>query len=138
MNRSHKGKRAGLLAFFLFSLIPLYNVKNCKEVIRMKVLLIIGSIATPLLMFFLQKKWSKSKLGFNMAAILSALLFGNIASLAIHEIIKDNTVFMTNIHALFLNPFFLMTGAYLGVYLMYRLILLTLDEGYHSTKQRDE
>ncbi|WP_256218323.1 transposase [Bacillus sp. MUM 116] len=65
---------------------------------------------------------------FNLGVIVSAIIFGNIASLSIYEIIKDNTVFMTNIHSIFLNPFFLLTGGYLGIYILYRLIKLTIDD----------
>ncbi|MOA47096.1 hypothetical protein D3C78_1697000 [compost metagenome] len=62
--------------------------------------------------------------------MLSTLILGNISALAIYEILRDNTVFMTSIHAIFLNPMFLLTGAYLGVYLVYRLMLMTYEEVY--------
>lgn len=94
----------------------------------MKFLLISSSIGVPFLMVLLQKMWLKLRLFFNAAAILSALVFGNISSLAIYGIIRDKTVFMTNIHGIFLNPLFLFTGSYLGVYFIYRMVLLTLDE----------
>ncbi|MFF7582125.1 hypothetical protein ACFY90_03955 [Lysinibacillus capsici] len=35
---------------------------------------------------------------------------------------------MTTIHAVFLNPVFLITGAYLGLYLIYRFIMMTIHE----------
>ncbi|WP_053362276.1 hypothetical protein [Bacillus sp. FJAT-27251] len=94
----------------------------------MEAFLIIGSIVTPVLLLVLRKIWPKTILIFNSLAVLSALVFGNIAALAIHEIIEDNTVFMTNIHGLFLNPFFLMAGVYLGVYFLYRLLIWTVEE----------
>lgn len=93
----------------------------------MKILIIVGSVVIPVIMVVLQRKNSKFQIFFNTAAILSALLFGNIASIAIYNIIMDDTVFMTNIHGLFLNPFFLITGAYLGLYLLYTLILSVLN-----------
>jgi hypothetical protein len=111
-----------------FGLIPLYTVKNGIEVIIMKLLLIFGSIVVPFLMFVFQKIRLKLRLFYNVVAILSALVFGNISSLAIYGIIKDKTVFMTNIHGIFLNPLFLLTGSYLGIYFIYRMVLLTLDE----------
>ncbi|USK59615.1 transposase [Peribacillus asahii] len=83
----------------------------------MEVFLILGRIIAPALMIILQRKWFKFRSIFHVAAILSALIFGNIASISIHQIIENQTVFMTNIHALFLNPLFLLAGAYLGVYL---------------------
>ena len=94
----------------------------------MRILLILGSIVAPLLMIIVHMKWHKSRIVFNIVALLSSLIFGNISSLAIHTIIKDETVFMTNIHALFLNPLFLLTGAYLGVYLLYILAIYTFIE----------
>ncbi|ASK61213.1 transposase [Virgibacillus phasianinus] len=94
----------------------------------MRIFLIAGSIILPLVMFFLQKYRIKFRLIFNLGAILSTLVFGNIASLSIYQIIKDNTVLMTNIHAVFLNPFFLITGSYIGIYILYLLLLVTAGE----------
>ncbi|MGG1398127.1 transposase [Bacillus salipaludis] len=94
----------------------------------MKILLIIGSIVIPILMIILQRKWVKLQILYNVVAIISALIFGNIASIGILNIINDGTVFMTNIHVLFLNPFFLMTGGYLGLYLLYLLVLRALND----------
>ncbi|WP_413303434.1 transposase [Bacillus sp. 1P10SD] len=94
----------------------------------MKFILIIGSILAPLLLAILQKVQPKLRLLINIVAILSALVFGNISSVAIYEIIKDDTVFMTNIHGIFLNPLFLLTGAYLGIYFIYRMVIWTLEE----------
>ena len=94
----------------------------------MKFILIFGSILAPLLLVILQKVQPKLRLLCNIVAILSALVFGNISSIAIYEIIKDDTVFMTNIHGIFLNPLFLLTGAYLGIYFIYRIVIWTLEE----------
>ncbi|MEI3605863.1 transposase [Pseudogracilibacillus sp. SE30717A] len=94
----------------------------------MKIILVILSILIPIIMIYLNTFNDKIKIVFNSIAIISALIFGNISAISIYQIIRDNTVFMTAIHAVFLNPFFLITGALLGVYILYRLILLTLDE----------
>ena len=94
----------------------------------MRVILIAGSIIFPLIMFYAQKHWLLLKVIFNYVAILAALVFGNIASLSIYQVIKDKTVFMTAIHAVFLNPFFLITGSYIGIYIIYRILLLSEDE----------
>ncbi|MDN3015674.1 transposase [Paenibacillus sp. BSR1-1] len=95
----------------------------------MKIFLVLSSIVLPVIMFFLQKFRMIFRIIFNLVAVVSAIIFGNITSVSIYEIIKDHTVFMTNIHSIFLNPFFLSTGGYLGTYLIYRLIFITLDEG---------
>lgn len=94
----------------------------------MKFLIILGSIIVPIAMWIIQKSWLKLRIVFNAAAILSAVILGNISALSIYEILEDNTVFMTSIHAIFLNPMFLITGAYLGVYMIYRLLILLFDE----------
>lgn len=94
----------------------------------MKVLLIISSIVLPLVMFFLQLKIKTFRFIFNILALIAIVIFGDIASTSIYQIIKENAVFMTTIHAIFLNPFFLATGGYLGIYFIYRLILLTIEE----------
>ena len=89
----------------------------------MKILLIIISIVIPIVMVIINKKGLWGALFLDGLAILSALIFGNIAATEIYEIIRDNTVFMTNIHRIFLNPLFLLTGGYLGLYAVYMLIL---------------
>lgn len=94
----------------------------------MKILLVISSISFPIIMFYLQNKNMKFRIIFNIIAVISAIIFGNIASTSIFQILVDNAVFMTAIHGIFLNPFFLITGAYLGVFIVYRLLILTLDE----------
>ncbi|KQL50435.1 transposase [Heyndrickxia shackletonii] len=94
----------------------------------MQFLLIFLSIIIPLGMYALQLKWTILRFLYNILAIICSLLFGNIASLAILEVIRNNTVFMTTIHAVFLNIAFLITGAYLGVYLLYQLIHVTIAQ----------
>ncbi|MFJ7405690.1 MULTISPECIES: transposase [unclassified Lysinibacillus] len=94
----------------------------------MKILLVVSSIIVPVVMLFLQVKSNIVRLLFNILAVLTMLLFGGIASTSIYQIIVDNAVFMTTIHAIFLNPLFLVSGAYIGVFIIYRLMLLTWHE----------
>lgn len=94
----------------------------------MQFLLISLSIIIPLGMYALQLKWTVLRFLYNILAIICSLLFGNIASLAILEVIRNKTVYMTTIHAIFLNTAFLMTGAYLGVFLLYQLIHVTISQ----------
>lgn len=94
----------------------------------MEVILVISTIVLPIIMYLLQKFSAKFRLIFDITAIVATLVFGNIASLSIYEIIVENMVFMTTIHAIFLNPFFLATGAYMGLYILYRLLLVTMEE----------
>lgn len=94
----------------------------------MKIFLVISSIVVPLIMVLLRKKISKSALVFNILAVIFVIIFGSIASTSIYQIIIDDTVFMTKIHGLFLNELFLISGAYIGVFTIYRLMILTLHE----------
>jgi hypothetical protein len=93
-----------------------------------KFLIVLGSVIVPIAMLMLQHRWIKWRIIFNVASIVFTVIFGNISALAIYEILRDNTVFMTSIHAIFLNPIFLITGAYLGVYILYRLLLISYEE----------
>ena len=99
----------------------------------MKFLFVISSIGIPVIMFYLQNKWKMFCLMFNIVAVISTIIFTNIASTSIYQIIVDDAVFMTTIHAIFLNPFFLITGAYLGIYIIYRLLILTANEKSNIT-----
>ncbi|GIP15019.1 hypothetical protein J40TS1_06610 [Paenibacillus montaniterrae] len=94
----------------------------------MKILIIVGIIVFPLFMLYLKRKRKKSQLFFNIIAVISAVIFGSIASISIYQIIIDDAVFMTTIHSVFLNPLFLITGAYLGLYIVYRLLIVTFQE----------
>ncbi|MFJ8262040.1 transposase [Rummeliibacillus sp. NPDC094406] len=94
----------------------------------MKILLVIFSIVIPILMFYLQIKMKSFRIIFNVIAVITTVIFGGIASTSIYQIIIDHAVFMTTIHGIFLNPFFLISGSYLGVFILYRLIILTIEE----------
>lgn len=96
----------------------------------MKIILIAGSIILPSIMMYIHHHWIKSWIFFNLVMVLSVIIFGNIAAISVYQIIRDNEVFMTAIHAVFLNPLFLITGAYIGIYTIYRLMLLVKKEIY--------
>lgn len=64
----------------------------------------------------------------NFIAVIAILLFGMITGTSVLQVIMDNQVFSTAIHGIFLNPFFLLSGAYLGVYIIYRLLIITMEE----------
>lgn len=79
-------------------------------------------------MYVLQNKSSKFRKTINILSVVSIIIFGSIAATSIYQIIVDNAVFMTAIHAIFLNPFFLVTGAYLGLFTITRLMILVMHE----------
>ena len=65
--------------------------------------------------------WHWLRLVYDVVAIISAIVSFSAASTTIYSVIKTKTVFMTTIHALFIDPFFLIPSAYLGVYVIYLL-----------------
>jgi len=77
-------------------------------------------------MVYLQQKSDKMRLVFNAFCVVSAILFGYIAATSITQIILEDVVFMTTIHAVFLNPIFLLTGAYLGLFFIQYMIDITI------------
>ncbi|MGN7477413.1 transposase [Solibacillus silvestris] len=94
----------------------------------MKIILIASIIIVPVFMLYLTKKSEQFQIILNAAAVISVVIFGVILSTSVYQIIIDDAVFMTAIHAIFLNPFFLLTGSYSGAFIIYRLLKLTIDE----------
>ncbi|WDV08648.1 transposase [Lysinibacillus irui] len=77
-------------------------------------------IVIPCFMVYLQQKWTSFHHSLNILAV--------IAATSITQIILEDAVFMTTIHAVFLHPIFLITGAYLGLDVIYQLINFTIQE----------
>lgn len=92
----------------------------------MNVFIMVTIIVIPALMVYLQQKSDKMHLVFNALGVVSAILFGYIAATSIAQIIREDVVFMTTIHAVFLNPIFLMSGAYLGLFFIQYMIAITI------------
>ncbi|MCR8645204.1 transposase [Paenibacillus sp. N1-5-1-14] len=79
----------------------------------------IGALVIPWLMVIVANRYRTCKLAFAWIGFISIWIAGSIAAVGIYEIVRDQTVFMTNIHAVFLNPLFLGSGAYVGMYVLY-------------------
>ncbi|WP_336634981.1 transposase [Lysinibacillus fusiformis] len=92
----------------------------------MNVFILVTIIVIPALMVYLQQKSDKMRLVFNALGAVSAIFFGYIAATSITQIILEDVVFMTTIHAVFLNPIFLLTGAYLGLFFIQYMIDITI------------
>ncbi|MFJ7920774.1 transposase [Lysinibacillus fusiformis] len=92
----------------------------------MNVFIMVTIIVIAALMVYLQQKSDKMRLVFNALGVVSAILFGYIAATSITQIILEDVVFMTTIHAVFLNPIFLLTGAYLGLFFIQYMIDITI------------
>ncbi|MED0857515.1 hypothetical protein P4T44_24250, partial [Bacillus pseudomycoides] len=58
----------------------------------------------------------------DICAYLSLYILGILITFNIYDVVLHGLVFMTTIHSILLNPLFLLTGAYVGVYSLYLLI----------------
>lgn len=96
----------------------------------MKFLLVAGTVVVPLVMYYLQQKQSKIKTLFHLIAFVALITFANIVVIKVYEINVDGTVFTMKIHGLFVNPLFLVSGAYLGVYVIYLVLLICCNLGF--------
>ncbi|KYG28276.1 hypothetical protein [Alkalihalobacillus trypoxylicola] len=67
---------------------------------------------------------------FDALAYLFFILFSSLAAYYVWEILRTGEVFMTTIHSLFLNPFFLIASSYLGLYVIYQLLTVCLKNKF--------
>jgi Zn-dependent oligopeptidase len=88
----------------------------------MSIIIVIFVILIPLVMLASAWLLQSFKHVFAGAAVLCAYIFGAISSMNVYQILRDDTVFMTNIHVVFTNKLFLFTGGYLGAYGIYMLL----------------
>lgn len=84
-------------------------------------MIVAGIIVMPLAMTALSIIWRNARTVYHLLAALAAFAVFAVSSVKIVEIIRQGTVYMTDIHGIFVNPFFLIGGAYLGEYAIYRL-----------------
>lgn len=84
-------------------------------------------------MFYLRFKGNVFTAIFNTLAVISTIVFGIISALSIRQVLIDNTVFMTAIHGIFLNTYFLSSGGYLGIFAIYRLLTLIFEENFDKS-----
>lgn len=56
-----------------------------------------------------------------LAAVSFFMMFSIISAAVVRTILND-TVFMTEVHSILLNPFLLSSGAFIGVYTLFKMI----------------
>ncbi|MCI0764303.1 hypothetical protein [Bacillus sp. TL12] len=85
--------------------------------------LIIGIVPIVLSgVFLLFAAHPKIRVFLDICAYLSLYILGVLIAFSIYDVVLHGLVFMTTIHGVLLNPLFLITGAYIGVYSLYLLI----------------
>ncbi|WP_100372023.1 transposase [Bacillus sp. FJAT-45037] len=92
----------------------------------MNVLIGAGIVLVPIFMVVIDRFWSVSRLTFHSLAFGSLIVFGYISATAIYAILRDHEVFMTSIHGIFLEPLFLISGAYIGWYALFVVLRHTI------------
>ncbi|MDM5188299.1 hypothetical protein QUF99_13510 [Bacillus sp. DX4.1] len=75
--------------------------------------------------FLLFTAHPKFRIFLDVCAYFSLYGFGTIIAFTVYDVLVHNMVFTTTVHRILINPLFLITGAYIGVYLLY-LILFKL------------
>lgn len=88
----------------------------------MKIMVAIGVILLPIILLQIYSLLGRWRFILDGIAVISAMLFGITSATAVYQIRRDGTIFMTNIHQLFDNYTFLISGAYLGIYGLSMLI----------------
>ncbi|NQX69368.1 hypothetical protein HQN90_24845 [Paenibacillus alba] len=95
---------------------------------EMSIVITLLILLVPPCMLIMAWLFASMRVIFHALAVGCAYVFAIISALAVYEIIRDETVFMTNIHAVFANNYFLITGGYLGYYGIYILLKWMLLE----------
>ncbi|MGE7889094.1 hypothetical protein ACQKN7_17245 [Bacillus cereus] len=72
--------------------------------------------------FYLLAKHPTVRIVLHISAYLALYVLGTIVSITIYDVLIHNLVFMTSIHGILLNPFFLIAGAYIGIYTLHLLL----------------
>lgn len=73
-------------------------------------------------MYVLRTYWHKLDFIYLTLALVSLVSFNGSLSTSVFQTLKDQTIFMTTIHQVLLDPFFLIGGGYIGLYAVYLLI----------------
>ncbi|PEU76326.1 hypothetical protein CN386_17040 [Bacillus cereus] len=85
--------------------------------------LLIGTFPIVLsFIFYWLAKHHTIRIALHILAYLALYVLGTIISINIYDVLIQDLVFMTSIHGILLNPFFLISGAYIGIYTLYLLL----------------
>ncbi|CUB09823.1 hypothetical protein BN2127_JRS1_01608 [Bacillus cereus] len=85
--------------------------------------LLIGTLPIVLsFIFYWLGKHSTVRVVLHISAYFALYVLGTIISIHIYDVLMQDLVFMTSIHGILLNPFFLISGAYIGIYALYLLL----------------
>ncbi|WP_168119995.1 hypothetical protein [Paenibacillus sp. HB172176] len=82
----------------------------------MIILLTAGLLIGGAIIWILRKWMIWTRMICDLAAVATYIVFGVKAADAVMQTVEDGTVFMTEVHRVFLSHLFLVCGAYVGTY----------------------
>ncbi|TCZ80093.1 hypothetical protein E0485_04340 [Paenibacillus albiflavus] len=94
----------------------------------MEIIVGISVVILPFIVLFLYRLLGKWRFIIDVVAAVAAMSFAIVSTVAVYQIRRDGTIFMTNIHRLFDNYIFLISGAYLGMYGLCQLIRYSIKK----------
>ncbi|HDR7783162.1 MULTISPECIES: hypothetical protein [Bacillus] len=85
--------------------------------------LLIGTLPIVLsFIFYWLTKHPTIRVALHISAYVALYVLGTIISINIYDVLIQDLVFMTSIHGILLNPFFLISGAYIGIYSLHLIL----------------
>lgn len=85
----------------------------------------LGLAATAAALWRLMRLSSGWRRAIDGLACTAAVVFGSVAGAAVARTLRNDTVFMTEVHSVLLNEWFLIAGAYMGIYGVAKLAYIT-------------
>lgn len=92
------------------------------EVFHLKTIIVLGTLLIPLVFVLLRRLSAILGLLIDGLAVVSAFGFAILSAFAVLDIRKHGTVYETEVHRVFDSFWFMAFAAYLGLYLLYRLM----------------
>ncbi|WP_369899965.1 hypothetical protein [Bacillus manliponensis] len=80
--------------------------------------------------FFLFSMHKTFRFILNICAYLSMYGLSTLVAFTVYDVLIQDKVFMTTIHKILLNPFFLITSTYIGIYILYLLLQKSFSKTY--------
>ena len=106
--------------------MTIFRVLSERRLILLLTVWIAAGLAISSMLLTLGSLWRPVRLVVDALGLAAAFVFFVIVAVAVMKTIGDDTVFMTQVHEILLEPLFLICGAWLGPYTMMRLWLVLL------------
>jgi hypothetical protein len=85
----------------------------------------LGLVVTAAALWWLMRLASGWRRALDGLACAALVVLGSVAGATVARTLRNDTVFMTEVHSVLLNEWFLIAGAYLGIYMVAKLAYMT-------------